>query len=162
VNVRDHNHPAFPWRIVLFAAISLAVVAAGAGALWWARGGGRSPFGEQALDPVKEAAEMAEADESGWKNAAFFHASAGTAEGGSAERVTPFEGFALHVESHPDGARVTADDRLLGTTPIAVGFDCTPGEDVHLRIERPPFHSVKRATKCRENALVTIEVSLAR
>jgi hypothetical protein len=78
------------------------------------------------------------------------------------ERVAPFEGFGLSVDSSPPGARVRVDGRDVGETPILTSVDCTPGREVEVRLEKRGFRPVRRAARCRADALIELSFVLVR
>jgi hypothetical protein len=80
----------------------------------------------------------------------------------SGERVAPFHGFGVSVDSFPSGARVLAGGVELGETPLTASFRCEPGEPVALRVEKAGFRAWRRETRCRADALVVLEARLRR
>jgi hypothetical protein len=78
------------------------------------------------------------------------------------ERVAPFHGFGVAVDSAPAGARVFAAGVEVGETPITASVRCMPGERVEVRVRKPGFHEWRRATRCRPDALVLLDARLAR
>lgn len=82
-----------------------------------------------------------------------------TAEG---ERVAPFHGFGLSIESTPPGASVRVGGLGVGETPIVTTVDCAPGREVEVRVEKRGFRPVRRAVRCRTDALLELSIALAR
>jgi hypothetical protein len=80
----------------------------------------------------------------------------------SGERVAPFHGFGVSVDSVPAGARVVADGAELGETPLTASVACQPGAPVALRVEKKGFRPWSRETRCRGDALVVLEARLRR
>jgi hypothetical protein len=80
-----------------------------------------------------------------------------TADG---ERVAPFHGFGLSIESIPAGARVRLDGSDVGETPILTSVDCAPGRDVEVGLERPGFRPLRRTVRCRADALLELTLTL--
>jgi hypothetical protein len=125
------------------AAIVLATVAAGAGALLLARSprdpsvAGSVPGG-QVLAPL-----AAERDED------------------TGEEVAPFQGFAVSVETDPPGALVTVDGVPRGESPAFAGVDCAPGDAIEVRAEAPGRSPARVETSCRADALVKLRLRLA-
>jgi hypothetical protein len=78
------------------------------------------------------------------------------------ERVAPFQGFGLSVESKPAGARVLVQGQDVGETPIVTTVDCTPGQAVEVRVERRGFRAERREVRCRADALVELSFPLGR
>jgi hypothetical protein len=78
------------------------------------------------------------------------------------ERVAPFHGFGLSVESTPAGASVRVSGSDVGQTPIVTTVACAPGRDVEVRVEKPGFKPVRRAVRCRADALLELSVLLVR
>jgi len=82
-----------------------------------------------------------------------------TADG---ERVAPFQGFGLSIESTPAGASVLVGGRDIGETPVVTTVDCIPGQEVEVRLEKRGFRPARRAVRCRADALLELSVPLAR
>jgi hypothetical protein len=80
----------------------------------------------------------------------------------SGELVAPFQGFGLSVESVPPGATVRVGGRDVGETPLVTSVDCRPGDPVEVRVEKRPLRSQVRTVRCRADALLTLQVALAR
>lgn len=79
------------------------------------------------------------------------------------EQVTPFAGgFALSVDSRPDGARVLVNGQEVGETPLLAGVECKPGEPVEVRLEKRGLKPEARTTRCRKDAVVHLEIELSR
>jgi hypothetical protein len=79
------------------------------------------------------------------------------------EQVTPFAGgFALSVDSRPDGARVLVNGQEVGETPLLAGVECKPGELLELRLEKRGAKPETRTTRCRKDAVVHLEFELGR
>jgi hypothetical protein len=78
------------------------------------------------------------------------------------ERVAPFQGFGVAVDSSPPGARVFAAGAEVGETPITASVRCTPGDRVEVRVQKTGFRPWRRTTICRSDALVALEARLAR
>ncbi len=76
------------------------------------------------------------------------------------ERVAPFQGFGLQIDSAPAGARVIVNGEEMGTTPLLTTVDCRPGDDVEVRALRGT-ESARAVTRCREDALVKLQLRLA-
>jgi hypothetical protein len=82
-----------------------------------------------------------------------------TAEG---ERVTPFQGFGLSIDTTPSGARVLVGGKEVGETPLVAGVDCAPGAEVALAIELRGYRTVRRTVRCRVDALLELAIALRR
>lgn len=82
-----------------------------------------------------------------------------TADG---ERVAPFQGFGLSIESSPAGASVLVGGNDVGETPVVTTVDCIPGQDVEVRLEKRGFRPARRAVRCRADALLELSVPLTR
>lgn len=79
------------------------------------------------------------------------------------EQVTPFAGgFALSIDSRPDGARVLVNGQELGETPLLAGVECKPGEAVEVRVEKKGLRAAARTTRCRKDSVVRLELELER
>ena len=77
------------------------------------------------------------------------------------ERVAPFHGFGLQVDSVPAGARAIVDGEDKGTTPLLTTVDCRPGDEVSVELDRAGERGRAR-TRCRADTLVKLRVSLTR
>jgi len=82
-----------------------------------------------------------------------------TADG---EKVAPFQGFGLSIESAPAGARVLVGGREVGETPIVTSVDCAPGDEVEIGVEKRGLRPAHRTVRCRADALLELRVTLAR
>jgi hypothetical protein len=80
----------------------------------------------------------------------------------SGERIAPFHGFGVSVDSSPSGARVLAGGVELGETPLTASVRCERGEKVAVRVEKPGFRAWTGLTRCRTDALVVLEARLRR
>jgi PEGA domain len=86
----------------------------------------------------------------------------GASTAADGERVAPFQGFGLSIESTPAGARVRVGGSDVGETPILTTVDCAPGRDVEVQVEKRGFRPVRRTVRCRADALLELSVPLAR
>ena len=75
------------------------------------------------------------------------------------ERIGPFQGFGLQVDGAA-GARVIVNGEEMGTAPLLTTVDCRPGDEVEVRLLRGS-ESARAVTRCREDALVKLELRLA-
>jgi len=82
-----------------------------------------------------------------------------TADG---EKVAPFQGFGLSVDSSPPGARVLVGGKEVGETPIVTSVDCAPGDAVEVGVEKRGLRPVRRTVRCRADALLELRFTLAR
>jgi len=82
-----------------------------------------------------------------------------TADG---EKVAPFQGFGLSIESTPAGARVLVGGKEVGETPIVTSVDCAPGDAVEVGVEKRGLRPARRTVRCRADALLELRVTLAR
>jgi hypothetical protein len=82
--------------------------------------------------------------------------------GADGERVAPFHGFGLSVDSSPPGARVLVGGQDMGLTPLLTSVDCRPGEAVEVRLEAKAFRPQARTVRCRADALVWLTFKLPR
>jgi hypothetical protein len=82
-----------------------------------------------------------------------------TAEG---ERVAPFQGFGLSIDTRPAGARVLVGGKEVGETPLVAGVDCAPGAEVALAVELRGYRTVRRTVRCRADALLELAITLKR
>jgi hypothetical protein len=96
----------------------------------------------------------------GWQAVTVIMPRAGT-PGADGQEVLPFDGFALSVESEPDGATVAVDGRPFGETPVMSSVTCAPGAELKVRVEKAPLAAREIAVRCREKALVKVTARLA-
>ena len=82
------------------------------------------------------------------------------AEPGTGERVGPFSGFAISVETEPEDALVTIAGEERGESPVLAGVECRPGSKVPIRVVKPGFRPVRATTVCRSDALVKLTIRL--
>jgi hypothetical protein len=78
------------------------------------------------------------------------------------ERVVPFQGFGLQVDSTPSGASVTVDGRALGVTPLLTQVACRPGDPVVVEVALRQRGARTRQVRCRADQLVSITIPLGR
>jgi hypothetical protein len=78
------------------------------------------------------------------------------------ERVAPFQGFGLSIDTTPAGARVLVGGKEMGETPLVAGVDCAPGDEVEIAVERRGYRTVRRTVRCRADALLELAFKLAR
>lgn len=81
-------------------------------------------------------------------------------EPGKGERVLPFSGFAISVETRPEAALVTIAGVERGESPVLAGLDCKPGTKVPIRVVKRGFRPARASTVCRSDALVKLTVRL--
>jgi hypothetical protein len=77
------------------------------------------------------------------------------------ERIAPFSGFAISVETEPEDALVTIAGVERGEAPVLAGVECKPGARVQIRVVKPGFRPARASTLCRTDALVKLTVRLA-
>ncbi|HVI74106.1 MAG TPA: hypothetical protein VM683_03880 [Anaeromyxobacteraceae bacterium] len=77
------------------------------------------------------------------------------------ERVLPFHGFGLQVDTTPPGARVLVNDEEMGTSPLLTTVSCRPGGAVEVRAVLGD-RSATASTRCRKDELVKIALQLGR
>lgn len=109
------------------------------------------------------AAKAAQVDlgkaQSGWeKVTVIMPRASGTGPDGL--ETLPFEGFALSVESAPEGAEVRVGGETLGETPLLASVKCAPGSDLEVRVEKAPLPVQARKVRCRADTLVKLSVTL--
>jgi hypothetical protein len=81
--------------------------------------------------------------------------------GADGERVAPFHGFGVQVDSDPAGARVFVDEAEIGETPLLASVRCDEGATVRVRVEKAGRAAWTKTTRCRKDALVALEAKLA-
>lgn len=140
--------PSYRWVAVLVLGLAVLLVIA-----WFTirglrpRGAGAGPPGEpaEAIDTDRYLGPI-EAD----------------AVPGTAEKVAPFSGFAVSVETDPEDALVTIAGVERGESPVLAGIQCEPGAAVPIRVVKPGFRPARASTVCRSDALVKLTVRLPR
>jgi hypothetical protein len=165
-------------RIALAAAVLVAVAAAGAvglrgasrhlgaarraaAAATTALDGSAGPArGDQERSPPLSPAELADLQKS-WIGSESIAPRSERLDASTGERVLPFHGFGLQVDTTPDGARVLVNGEEMGTSPLLTTVHCRPGEPVEVRAVRGE-RSATASTRCREDALVKVALSLGR
>ncbi len=125
------------------------------------------PFGagsarEPPPDLRETAAAVADVTRENWGKAEFIQPREEEVDQASGERLLPFQGFAVSVESVPAGARVTVDGREVGESPVLASVECSPGTEVRVRVEKAPLRPQDRTTRCRADKLVKLSVRLSR
>ena len=75
------------------------------------------------------------------------------------ERVRPFQGFAVEVETAPAGARIEVNGVAVGDSPILATIRCEPGERLSVRATAGRTEG-RASTRCRKDAVVTMRLAL--
>jgi hypothetical protein len=83
-------------------------------------------------------------------------------EPGTGERVAPFSGFAISVETEPESALVSIAGVERGEAPVLAGFECRPGTRIPVHVHKRGFRAARTTTLCRIDALVKLTVRLSR
>jgi hypothetical protein len=78
------------------------------------------------------------------------------------EETSPFNGFALSVESEPPGAVVSVAGKVRGEAPVLASVDCRAPEKIEIRAEKPGFRPSRRQVACRADTLVKLTLQLER
>jgi hypothetical protein len=86
-------------------------------------------------------------------------AAVATAEG---ERVAPFQGFGLSIDTTPAGARVLIGGKEVGDAPLVAGVECAPGDEVAVAVELRGYRTARRTVRCRTDALLELAFKLGR
>lgn len=80
----------------------------------------------------------------------------------SGERIAPFSGFAVSIETEPENALVTIAGVERGESPVLAGVECRPGAKVPIRVVKRGFRPARASTLCRADALVKLTIRLSR
>jgi PEGA domain-containing protein len=163
------------WRIALFAAAAVAALALSGVAVRAVAGRVRraappdliSRLPPLAVEGEREAPEkraltpeeMVELNRS-WIGSETIAPRDAAVDRATGEEIAPFEGFAVDVETTPEGARVAVNGADVGTAPIVAAVRCAPGERVEVRAERGRARG-RAVTACRKDALVRLRIALA-
>jgi hypothetical protein len=78
------------------------------------------------------------------------------------EKVAPFSGFAVSVDTDPPGAVVSIAGVPRGEAPVLANLDCAAGDRVEISAEKAGFPVARTATACRSDALVKLTLRLRR
>lgn len=119
-----------------------------------------SPSPEQ-IERAREAQVALGRAQKGWESVTLIAPRAARLGEGGLETL-PFQGFGISVDSTPVGARVLADGEELGETPLLASVRCTPGNEVRVRVEKPPLRAWERTVRCRADTLVKLAATLER
>jgi hypothetical protein len=111
---------------------------------------------------ARRAAEenLAEAQK-GWQKVEVMAPRDGRKEGED-ERVLPFQGFGLSVDSTPAGAAVTVDGNPVGVTPVLTSLKCKAGDPIAIELSLPRRGVRKRQVRCRTDQFVSLTVAFDR
>ena len=152
----DRTEGASPRRVVLVAALLLAVAAALALV-------GRSLLRRSPESVAREASEdLARLEARNWSSTQVLSPSAVRRDPATGEVTSPFQGFAVSVDSSPAGARVLLDGSEMGEAPLTASYDCEPGREVEVRVEKAGHRPLRRMVRCRADTLLHLEVRLAK
>lgn len=135
----------YRWAALLAAVLAVGLAVAFVAARALRRG--------RLLDPPSEPAEAIDTD-------AYLQPLESEIEPGKGERVVPFSGFAVSVETHPEAALVSIAGVERGESPVLAGLDCKPGTKVPIRVVKRGFRPARASTVCRSDALVKLTVRL--
>jgi hypothetical protein len=118
--------------------------------------------GEDPGPSLVEAAKDVAAASRAWSRAETIAPSGDRVDPATGEVTAPFQGFAVSVDSEPEGARVLVDGVEVGETPIVASVGCSPGVSVEVRVEKRPYRARRLVTSCRADTLVRLSATLAR
>jgi len=104
--------------------------------------------------------ELAELQKS-WEGSESIAPRAERVDPSTGERVLPFHGFGLQVDTTPPGARVLVGEEEMGTSPLLTTVSCQPGDAVQVRAELGEV-SAAATTRCRKDVLVKLALALRR
>jgi hypothetical protein len=72
----------------------------------------------------------------------------------------PFDGFALSVETDPEGSAVSVNGKPLGPSPVMTAYSCAVGQPLVVRAEHPKLGAREAKLECGANELVRISLKL--
>jgi hypothetical protein len=113
------------------------------------------------LEAARAAEEELAKARSGWRKVEFMAPREGKAAA-RGERVVPFQGFGLSIDSTPSGASVAVDGKVLGLTPLLTSLPCRPGDQIAVEVTLRPNRSGRRQIRCRADELVSVTIPLGR
>jgi len=150
-----------------------AALGSGIGALTGAAAAGAGTEGQAQAAPRRDGPTVEQIEASRAANQALLEAQQGWRKvevmaprdgqpAADGERVVPFQGFGLQVDSTPSGASVTVDGRALGVTPLLTSVACRPGDPVVVEVALRQRGTRTRQVRCRADQLVSITIPLGR
>jgi len=148
-----------PRRAVLLALVLLALVLGLAARSLLRR---REPTPARSRESAARTAQekLARMEAENWSRVEILAPGQERRDPATGEVSSPFQGFAISVDSSPAGARVLLDGSEKGETPLAASVDCEAGQKIEVRIEKDGFRSQRRTVRCRADALVRLQVRL--
>jgi hypothetical protein len=78
------------------------------------------------------------------------------------EEVSPFDGFAVSIETEPPGAMVSIAGKERGEAPVLANVECKGQEPVFIVARKEGFQPSRRELPCRADQLVKLKLVLAR
>ncbi|HEX9241470.1 MAG TPA: PEGA domain-containing protein [Anaeromyxobacter sp.] len=78
------------------------------------------------------------------------------------EEIAPFTGFAVSVDTVPQGALVSIAGKVRGEAPVLASVDCKGTEKVAIGVRKEGYRSVRRELQCRADQLVKLTIPLER
>jgi PEGA domain-containing protein len=143
----DHRPPSYRWTVLLSLGLAAGLAVAWVAARALRPGGG-------AAEPPREPAEAIDTDR-------YIGPIETELEPGTGERVAPFSGFAVSIETEPGDALVTIAGVERGESPVLAGVECKPGTKVPVRVAKTGFRAARASTVCRTDALVKLIIRLS-
>ena len=85
-----------------------------------------------------------------------------TQPAGHGEETSPFNGFAVSIDTDPPGAIVSIAGAVRGEAPVLSNVGCRESEKVEVRAQKEGFRPVRRELSCRADTLVKLTLRLER
>lgn len=124
----------------------VGAAAVGVGALWYAA---------SALRPSRPAGEPAlEIDRS------VYLLPIKTEQVAQGEETSPFQGFAVSVDTVPAGGVISIGGVVRGEAPVLANIECRGAEKVEVRADKAGFRPALRQVGCRADTLVKLTLTL--
>jgi hypothetical protein len=83
-----------------------------------------------------------------------------TVKAPTGEETSPFVGFAVSVDTEPQGAVVTIGGKVRGEAPVLANVECQGTEKVRIVARKEGFRPAQRELPCRADQLVKLTLKL--
>ncbi len=76
------------------------------------------------------------------------------------EETSPFQGFAVSVDTVPAGGVISIGGVVRGEAPVLANLECRGAEKLEVRADKAGFRPVRRQVGCRTDTLVKLTLTL--